>query len=167
MFSPCCHGVPSSFHNYEPKPSIQSLFSFNCSTSLLLISQASSSGPPCPFDWLLHKSQCYLFSREKQDRQFALRSCSSNFSQLADTEDPGILVRPFRVTSQAPNSICYFACLDRIASYQCYWDNLCPTNLQSHKTGLSRNSHLIYVYKIYAEKCTLEKLYICEKKASC
>ncbi|XP_023664897.1 C-type lectin domain family 2 member B-like isoform X2 [Paramormyrops kingsleyae] len=124
-------------------------------------------GPPCPFDWLLHKSQCYLFSREKQDRQFALRSCSSNFSQLADTEDPGIL----NFLRQHMGKTFYWIGLNKTEhDSRWLWTGGRPLNRTHYFNNTDHhNKHctMVSTDKIYAEKCTLEKLYICEKKASC
>ncbi|XP_036396588.1 killer cell lectin-like receptor subfamily B member 1B allele A [Megalops cyprinoides] len=47
----------------------------------------------CPSDWVQHKDLCYHISSIKLTRDSAHSSCLNISSQLADTEDPGTLVR--------------------------------------------------------------------------
>ncbi|XP_048871725.1 C-type lectin domain family 2 member B-like isoform X2 [Brienomyrus brachyistius] len=126
-----------------------------------------SCGPPCPFGWLLHKGQCYQFSREEQDRQSALRSCSSNYFQLADTEDPGTL----NFLRQHMGNTFYWIGLNKTDhDSRWLWTGGRPLNRTYYFNNTdhhNKNCAEVSIDKIYAESCTLKKRYICEKKAHC
>ncbi|KAG7492334.1 hypothetical protein MATL_G00013160 [Megalops atlanticus] len=120
----------------------------------------------CPSELVQYKDLCYHIFRVKLTRDSAHSSCLNISSQLADTEDPGIL----SFLRQHLKNMSFWIGLKRKPNgSDWFWMNGRPLNMThyfSNTNHSARDCATVSKTKIYAEMCHEKRGYICEKKVS-